>query len=238
MKKLLIGLIVIVVIIGVGVYTQLDAIIKSGVETAGPEALHVGVTVDSVSISPFSGEVKVSKLSVGQPEGYGEGPMMQLGEFMMKVETASLINDHVIIDEIILDQPLFDARIIGGKSNFQAVQQRLETDEGASSDITLTIRKFVVRGAALSVSNDSLLKVDEDISLADFTLTNLGTDEKGLSPKEIARHVMDTLQPQIAKALVAAGASDKLKEIAKDARGKLEKGVGSLLDKVRNKDNN
>jgi hypothetical protein len=239
-KKLLMGLIVIILIIGVGVYSQFDAIIKTGVETAGPEVLQVDVTVENISVSPFSGQVKVSELAIGQPDGYGDGPMVQIGEFDIKVDPTSMMKDHIVIDEIMIDQPLFDARIIDGKSNFQSFQQKLEFEEDTSAEqtITMTIKKFVVQGAQLSVSSKGLVKVDQDIAMADFTLTNMGTDEKGLTPKEIARHVMDTLQPQIAKALIAAGASDKLKALAKDARGGLEEKVGGFLNKLKKKDNN
>ena len=41
-----------------------------------------------------------------------------------------------------------------------------------------------------------------------------------------------------AKALVAAGASKKLQNLADDARGKLEKGVGGLLNKLKKKKDN
>lgn len=239
MKKFLLGVVVLVGIIGVVVFTQLDAMIKSGVETAGPDVLSVDVSVGNVSISPFSGRVKVTDFAIGQPDGFGDGPMVQLGELKMKIETSTLMNDHIIVDEIVIDRPLFDARLIGGQSNFQALQNRLAASAGDQSiggePITLTIRRLAVTSPQISVQNDGLLSVDEDIALADFTLTDLGTDEKGLSPREIARHLMDTLQPQITKALIAAGAGDKLQSVAKDARGELEEKAGSILKKLRKK---
>lgn len=239
MKKFLLGVVVLVGIIGVLVFTQLDAMIKSGVETAGPDVLAVDVSVGNVSISPFSGKVEVTDFAIGQPEGFGDGPMVQLGEFKMKVETGTLMDDHIIVDEIIIDRPMFDARVIGSQSNFQALQEKLEAsadDETVGGEeLTLTIRRLAVKSPQISVQKDGLLSVDKDIALADFTLTELGTDEKGLSPKEIARHLMDTLQPQITKALITAGASDKIKGIAKDARGELEEKAGSLLKKLRKK---
>lgn len=241
MKKLFIGVILVfAVVVGV-VYTQLDAVIKAGVETAGPEALQVGVTVGNVKISPLSGEVQVQDLLIGQPDGFGDGPMVQIGDFKMKVETGTLMNDHIIVDEIVIDRPMIDARMIGGQSNFEALQKRLAALGGAEQTVAgqplmLTIRSLAVRSPQVAVSKDGLLSVDENVSLADFTLTDLGTDEQGLSPREIARHVMDTLQPQIAKVLINAQMPDNIKEIANDARGKLESGVGNILNKLRKKD--
>lgn len=239
MKKLLVGFVALLLVGGIILYTQLNTVIKTGVEVAGPEALSVPVSVGSVSISPFSGRVKVTDFAIGQPEGFGDGSMVQLGEFSMKVDTGTLTKDHIIVDEIVIDQPVFDARVIGSQSNFQALQERLAVDGGNEIDgqpLTLTIRSLAVRRPQISVQKEGgFIQVDEDINLADFTLTDLGTDEQGLAPREIARHVMDTLQPQITRALVAAGAGDTIKGLAKDARGQLERQAGNLLNKLRNK---
>jgi hypothetical protein len=169
--------------------------------------------------------------------------MFALDNFSMKLETGSLFGNHIIIDDMLIDAPLLDVRRQDGETNFQAFQNGLNLPdntgeaEGSSpeEDITLTIRKLVIRAPRILAKNDGFLKLDEDITLADFTLTNLGTDEEGLAPKEIARHIMDTLQPQITKALITAGASNKVKEIAAGAKGKLEKGFGSLLNKLKKK---
>jgi len=236
MKKLFLGLVVILVI-GVGVaYSQLDSIVKVGVETGGPETLKVPVTVESVSLSPFSGKVAIKGLEVGQPEGYGDGMIASVGSFDMKLKPSSLMSDHIIIDSIVIDAPMLDARRIDGKTNFEKLQQNVgPSDDTAPSNITLTIKSMQIRGAQVMVKNQGTINVDQTIKLADFSITDLGTDEKGLAPKEIARHVMSVLQPQITQALIKAGASDKLKDLAKDAEGKLEQGLTGLVGKLKKK---
>lgn len=243
MKKFFFGILLLAVVGGALLYTQASSVMKSGVEAAGEEALKVGVTVGGISISPLSGQLQVTELAVAQPDGFGEGPMVQVGDFKMKVEPATLLSDHIIIDEITIDRPMFDARLIGGQTNFQELQKRIGSGAAPASatpPITLTIRKLNVTSPQVAVSSDGVLKVDEDVQLADFGLTNLGTDEKGLSPQEIARHLMDTLQPQIAQAMVSAGVGGDVKELAKGAREKLEGSVGNILGKLREKkdDNN
>lgn len=246
MKKFLIALILLVAVIGVAIFTQLGPIVKTGIETAGPETLQVRVDVGNVDISPLSGDVAVSNFKIGQPAGFGDGSLVELGEFSMKLEPKTLMSKHIIIDTVEVLSPMLDVRYLEGKTNFQALQDGMKLPEtgGAtaadSSDITLTIRSLAVRSPRILAKTDGMLELDEDIELADFTLTNLGTDEKGLAPREIARHIMDTLQPQITKALIEAGASRKLQDLAGDARGTLEKGIGGLLNKLKEKekDNN
>jgi len=241
-KKILIAIFLTVLVLAVVLYSQLDSIVETGIGTGGTERLSVDVSVDNVSLSPFSGKVRVTNLKIGQPKGFGEGPMLALGEFKMKLETPSLFSDHIIIDQLLIDAPLLDVRRQDGKTNFKVFQDglnlsenELESEDGTASDITVTIRELKVLAPRILAKNDGFLKLDEDIALADFTLTDLGTDEKGLAPKEIARHIMDTLQPQITKALIAAGASNKIKDIAGDAKGKLEQSLGGLLGKMKKK---
>ncbi|MFC3052438.1 DUF748 domain-containing protein [Kordiimonas pumila] len=237
MKKILIVLLLVILAGGVFLYTKLDSIIKTGIETEGPKTLNVSVDLDGISLSPFSGKINVKGLELGQPNGFGEGAIASIGSFDMKVEPRTLMSNHIIIDSINIGQPVFDVRMQGSKSNIKALQDGLDlpaTEPTAPEDeITLTIRSLVVSNPRILASSDGALKLDEDIKLADFKLTNLGTDEKGLAPREIARHVMDTLQPQITKALIAAGASGKVKDLADGAKDKLEKGLGGLLDKLK-----
>ncbi|NVJ69738.1 MAG: hypothetical protein HWE08_05255 [Alphaproteobacteria bacterium] len=235
MKKLLLVLLGVVVIVAGVAYTQIDSIVKVGVETGGPKALKVPVKVGSVSLSPFSGKVQVKELEIGQPEGFGEGNIASVASFDMKLEPSTLMSDHIIIDTIVIDTPMLDARRMGGISNFEKLQQAIGTRDTAPSEITLTIKNMLVKAPTVAVKNEGTIDVDQTIKLADFTITDLGTDEKGLSPPEIARHVMEVLQPQIAQALIKAGASDKIKDLTKGAEGKLEQGLTGLVDKLKKK---
>ena len=245
MKRILLGLVAILVL-GVFVsYNRLGGIIETGVEEFGPDVLKVDVGLDGVKLDALSGALEVTGLTIGQPQGFGEGSLASIGNFDMKLETATLLSDHIIIDTITIDAPAFDVRIKeDGLTNIQALQNGLDLPVEAEaapaateneSEVTLTIRSFAVKAPKLAVKSDRLISIDDEVSLADFTLTNLGTDEEGLAPSEIARHIMDTLQPQIAKALIEIGAGKKVRELANKARGTLEKGVGGVLGKLDDK---
>lgn len=238
MKKLL-YVFLILLVVGVGVaYNQLGSIVKVGVETGGPETLQVPVTVESVDIAPLSGEVSVKGFEVGQPEGFGEGSIASVASFDMKLKPQSLFSDHIIIESIVVDAPMLDARRTEEVSNFEKLQQNMgvaQEGETGASDITLTIKKMVIKGATVAIKNEGMLDVEQTVSLADFTISDLGTDEKGMAPAEIARHMMAVLQPQITEALIKAGASEKLKDLAKDTEGTLQKGLSDLVGKLKKK---
>lgn len=244
MKKILLFLILILVGGVAFAWYQMDTLVKTGVETAGPETLRVPVKLKQVNLSPLSGKVSLKGLDIGQPKGYGEGSIAQIGAFDMKLRPRTLLSDHIIIDTIVVDTPILDARRLDGKLNFEALSEGLNVPDSApmeggatEGEITLTIKSMQIKAPKVRVKNegDGLLDVDTTLELADFNITDLGTDEKGLAPSEIARHVMAVLQPQITQALIKAGASDKIKGLAQDAEGKLKEGLTGLIGNLRKK---
>jgi uncharacterized protein involved in outer membrane biogenesis len=239
MKKILLFLFLVLVAGAAFAWYKMDTLVKTGVETAGPETLNVPVTLESVSLSPLSGEVALKGLDIGQPKGFGEGSIAQIGAFDMKLRPRTLFSNHIIIDRIVVDAPVLDARRLGGKLNFQALSDglALPPSDPETEAITLTIKSMQIKAPKVRVMNEGqgILNVDKTIEMADFQISDLGTDDQGLAPAEIARHVMAVLQPQVAQALVQAGASDKLKDLAKEAEGKLQKGLGGLIGKLREK---
>ena len=161
MKKILsISLIVIVAAVVIIIF-QLGPIVKTGIETSGPDALHVSVDIGDVTISPLSGQLSVTDFQIGQPEGFGEGAMVAVGKLNATLKTSSLFSNHIIIDSIEIIAPLLDVRRQNGKTNFQALQDGMEippstqdaedesdAGQGTSApaeEITLTIRKLTIK---------------------------------------------------------------------------------------------
>lgn len=255
MGRVLIALLVtLVVIVGIA-YSQLNSVIPSATEEYGPQALKVDVTLDKADLAIFSGSAKLSNFALGQPEGYGEGNMFSLQSIAMALEIDSLLSNHVIIDDIQIDRPAIEAILVGEKSNFEAFVANLDqadtdTSDTPAEDFTMTIRKLTVTEPSMRVVKDGALAIDETIKLASFELTDLGTDEKGLTPQEITRHIMDFLYPQVAKVMVEQGLQSKINDLAggnlKDVAaglkektgdsvgGLIEGTVGGLLDGQKN----
>lgn len=252
-RTIVIGLLALVVVALVVGVSQAGTIIKRGTEDYGPEVLHVPVTLENVDFSIFSGAAELTGFSLGQPKGYESGTMVGLDDFVIKLRPATLFSDHIIIDEIVIDSPKLGAQYLGGELNFSAFQKALglpasaetESPGGTEAATTLTIHKLTVTGATVGLLADGLVSVDETVTLADFELTALGTDEEGLSPAEIARHITDFLMPQVAKAMIETGLKDKInglkdqgiekignelkKQAGDNVGGLIEGAVGGLL---------
>lgn len=255
--RILIGLVVLFVAGLAFLYFRFDSIVTSGVRTYGPQVMTVDVDLASVRFNPLNGEAALTGLTLGQPKGYGDGDMAALGAFEIKLDPWSVTSEHIFIDRIYLERPLLDARLIDGKSNFDALLEQLggapaenaggETeDSGTAAGPVMTIRQLEIVEPQLRLSaSGGPLDVDEAITLASFTLSDLGTDEKGLAPREVARHILAAVKPQVTKALVEIGLREAAGGLAKGGADELKKKAGGLLgglgDKLKNplkKDNN
>src|SRR5579859_2847802 len=103
--RLLLGIVVLLVIAVVVVFFSLNSIVKKGVETVGPAITKVPVTLGAADISPLSGSGKLTKLFVGNPEGYKTPSAMEFGSIKVGVKIASVLSDTIVVNEINIQAP-------------------------------------------------------------------------------------------------------------------------------------
>src|SRR5580698_4933316 len=102
LKKLLIAFVVLILIVGAGVYflgSHLDSFVESAIEKYGTAATKTIVKLDGVSISVTSGEAGLSGLSVGSPSGFTADKSFYLGKINMKLDTNSIRSTGPIVIE-------------------------------------------------------------------------------------------------------------------------------------------
>ncbi len=223
MKKIIIGLgvVVILIVAGLGfIAIRGEAIIRDLAVEQGTVALKTPVGLDEITISPFSGNVGFSGLTIDQPNGFGKGHIMSLDKFAVAVDMSSIMSKHIKLDAFIVDSPILNAVYKGGKTNFAALKEALgpvkEDEEPA--DIRMSIVVLELKNLQVSFKMDE--GKPKKVKLADIVLKDLGVDEGGMAPRQIMRHVMDALEPQIAKAAVKIGLKSKAKDMLKKQMGK------------------
>ncbi len=245
-KKILIGLLL-VIVMAVGVlYFRMNTIVHSAILDNGPDILGVDVKLDAVGLSPFSGEANLESFALGQPEGWGDGNMISVDGFAVKMVPASIMKDHVIIETIEVDHPIIAVRMKGKDNNFSSFAGSFTTEETNTeeeSEIFITLKDMWIRNAVVSLEVDGLSMADTTIELADIHIENLGTDEQGLTPSELARHVMAVIEPQVRKAITGAQGKKLIDKILKNdendesgAQKLIKKGIGALFGKKKKDD--
>ncbi len=255
MKKVFIGLVVVIVILGVVVwrlYANLDLIVAKMIEDVGTEVTGTSVAVSGVQLHLLDGQAAMSGLEVANPAGFSSPAIFKLGKIAVSIDVESLKGSPIVIDELVVAQPqVFYEMHQDGMSNLSALKKNIDSystsktaspgeqqpaaTEPAGEPIKLVIRKLRFEGGHLSAT--SALTPDRKIEtdLPAFRLVNIGQATGGTTSDQIAREVLDGLIKQATEAAAKAGA-DKLKDEAQQkAVDALDEKVGGALKGVLGK---
>jgi hypothetical protein len=102
-SKVLFALIVIVFLVAVIGLVSIDGILKYALQTAITQQLNVDASASKVSLSIFSGTVKVSNLKIGNPSGYQYKHVLEANSIAVTTSIGSLLSNPIEINDITID---------------------------------------------------------------------------------------------------------------------------------------
>lgn len=209
-----------IVVGGVAFYglSNLNKLVKYGVETEGPKVTQTGVALGSVDIKLLDGKGELSNFSIANPEGFSSPHLFKADKILLQIDTAHLTDSVKVIKEITIDGVDIVAEQKGLTTNIQALLDNLPTSEDSSApaddassesaDVLLMIEKLNF------INNTITLKTEEygeyQLELPAIVQNNIGSKDKGLTPAELGQAI---LKPFLDKAQNAA--ESKVKEIVK-----------------------
>jgi len=247
MKKVVIGLIVVVLILGVAVwqlYANLDQIVASVIEDAGSEVTATAVDVNGVQLKLLDGQATVSGLSVANPAGFSQPDIFKLDKIAVSIDVESLKGSPIIVKELVIRQPQVFLEINkNGVSNLSVLKRNVAaytsgagraagSDAPAQQAVKLIIRKLRFEGGRLRAVNALIPDRKIDTALPAFQLENIGSAGNGATGAQIAREVVNGLIGQATAAAARAGV-EKLKDAAgQKGRAVLEEKLDGALKGV------
>jgi len=245
MKKVLIGLVIVVALIGGGVvllFSNLDKIVETGIETAGSNTLGTQVDVGSVSLDLVGGSASIFDFSVSNPVGYSNADMVSFDELTVAIDLQNTSSEQVHIRSVVARSPHVLYGSEGGTSNMDTVTARLESGETATAEeseapqVMLIIDSILVENIRGTLVSDKL-PTPAEVSLGDVRLSGL----QGY-PDELAEQIMDPILSQIgavaAQAMVQAitdqlgAAADQLNEQLEGAGSDLQESLDDVSSKA------
>jgi len=242
MKKLMVGAVglLIVVIAGlVFVWSNLDGIVKDAIQTYGSEATKTQVRVADVTLKLESGHASIRGLNVGNPAGFSDPNIFELGEITVKVDTSTVNQNPIIIDEIIIKAPAVVYEINkSGVSNVDVLKKNLGVSKGSSSsssgdEVKMIIRTLVVEGTKAKVRIAALGGKEQSVSLPAIRLKDVGKKSGGATAAEVAQILSSKLLGNVKRSVAKIGVSkylgkgaDAFKQGALDKMGVGATGVG------------
>lgn len=251
-KGLMIGGGVVVILIAAGAYflfSNLGSIIKAAVESFGTEITQAKVELNSVDLSPTDGAGAMRGLTIGNPAGFKTDSAFKLGEISLKVDTSTLTSDVIVIHEIRIIRPEVTYELGDGGSNVDAIQRNVDSylkaqgiDPNAKGESKssgegpkLIIENLYIQDGKVRVSAGFLKGKTLDSPLPNLHLKDIGKEEKGASPGEVAKKIMDSMTSGITTAIKPLNLDATMKaasDLLKSGTGGLKTGAESVTDSV------
>lgn len=242
MKKLLIGIGVIVLIAIAVCLIMLGSIassvVKNAINTYGPQMTGTEVSVDSVSIQPYIGRGSIDDLKVGNPKGYNSPEAFTLDSISISLSPSSLLTDTIVINEIEIKKPVFSYERELLSSNISKLLDNIKTNtkktdkaaaEDAAADGEGSQKKFVVKKVTVTegIVNLGVLGQSSTVKLPEINLESISPD--GITAAEVTNRI---LQEVLDKVMIAA--TEMAVNVATDpvgsAKGITDSAVGAASD--------
>jgi len=215
MKKILIGIVALVVVgvtaIAAGMALFLDSGIKRGVEIFGPQLTKVDVKLYGVSVSLLSGSGKIKGLVVGNPAGYQTPYAISVEAASVALMPGSILSDKVVIKSIRVESPniYYEGGLDGDNLrtilNNVSISKKLQVDD------------LVITGAKVYVSVKATGGLAAPITLPDIHLTNLDQGPEGITAAELTKKVLSEITSVVAQHasnVIAEGGVDSATQVA------------------------
>jgi hypothetical protein len=104
----------------------INPLVKATLETQASSALGVQVGVESVSIKPLRGMIKVAGVRVGNPAGFAGPAMLEISDVLVQIRLRSLRSKTIVIRRILIDQPELTLERNGESDNLRALLEQLQ----------------------------------------------------------------------------------------------------------------
>lgn len=245
-RGLLIGGGVVVIAIAAGIYflvSNLGGIIKSTVEKYGSQILQAEVTLNEVDFSTSSGQAWLKGFNIGNPKGFNTDRAFNLGEVSVKVDTGTITDDVIVIKEVVIEAPDVTYEIGSGGSNLNQLKENADAyvkvasggggGEAESADgKKVIIDHLYIRQAKMNVSATFLGGKKFGATLPEIHLTDIGKEEKGAGPGEVAEKVITALTNSATGAVSKIDFGDLAGQV-KDQLGGLMSGAGDAAGAVQ-----
>lgn len=253
MKKVILGLLLIIVIaIGGSVYyllTNLDSLVEAAIEKYGSEATQTSVLVDRVKINLSDGAVGITGLTVGNPTGYGFANAFSLGEIRAAIDLQSLQEEPYIINEITVLAPqvfveinednktnlneLKNTLIVGSADKAQDIESQTPA-EGSAAEPRLIINRLTFADGTIQAKVAKLKNKEYELKLPSLDMINLG-GSKGATATELASEILKRLTDRASDIVKKDIIDAELNKLKEKSRQKIDEEKAKLKEKVDSK---
>jgi uncharacterized protein involved in outer membrane biogenesis len=203
MKKALVAIAALIVVtVGVIVYfalSSIDSIVKAAVEQVGSDVTGTDVTLDDVEISLSDGFGALQGFRMTNPKGFAEGEAFAFDEVSVEIDIATIASDPVVIKQVIVQAPRITYALGKSSSNMDEIKKNVddydkpdgETKASAGEEgPNIVIENLYLRDGTITVAAPQLSDQELAVPLPDIHMTDIGKENNGATPAEVASQTM------------------------------------------------
>lgn len=201
-------------------YLSLNTLVQEGVERYGPALTNTRVKLAKAYVNVFSGQAVLEGLELGNPQGFPGPYAAKVASIRLRVDLASLATDKIIIQDLMLTEPVFNLELAGRGDNLEAIRRSIERSAGwprasgkggpagargqatrtAQGKVRLQVDKLVIRQGLVTIGAGGPDGAARTVPLPYLELRDLGRGGDGLTPTEVVGLILGSLDSQIQSA--------------------------------------
>lgn len=235
--RLLIGLVVLLLLVGLGVGLFLDSLAKQAIERGGSHALGVETRLDSADLGLTSGRFALSGLSVANPPGFARPAFLELRSSELELPLKALLEDRITIPALVLEGVTLDLERNSTGTNYGVILDNLKRFESEPQDSpeapsqggkTFVLQRLVIRDVRASVE---LVPVGGDLTKLSLAIPEIVVEDLGseMSMSELCALIVKT----IVNAAIQSGLLPE--DLLADLRGRMDDLEGMARVQVEQK---
>jgi hypothetical protein len=206
-------------LIGAGFLTltlTIDSIVSSSIEEIGSEMTGTAVTVDNVSISPFSGSGTIEGFRVANPDGYSQDYAVEIESFAIQLEPFTLFSDEIIINQITISDASVYVEQKLPENNIREIINHLNSlPNGEASDTQLVIDSFVLENGTASLYTEVGGERSAQAEISRIELQDLGRSDGTETIKSVIKQIADEVADESLQAAIESG-GEQLRDTIRD----------------------
>jgi hypothetical protein len=207
MKKLLkfllwtvVGILALVLVLVLTIPLWLGSTVATVATKVTPEFTGTPFVLEGANINPYTGKYGITKLMLGNPEGYPVPTAFSVSSVTVDVEMSSLFSDTIHIREISIVDAYASYVSKDDTNNFEWIMAHVDEKLGPKEETKEKEVKEKDKGEGKKVVIDKLtisgtrlkLKVLPEVSIPTITLNDIGKESNGATWEEVGQMLADS----------------------------------------------
>jgi hypothetical protein len=209
--KTMVIVLAVILVAYLGLDLFLGSVVKAGVNRFAPKITKTRVELAGARISPVTGSGTLTGLFVGNPPGWRSDKAFSFGKIHVVVAPFSIFGDHVVVKDIVIDQPefVYETRFVS--SNIGGLLKNVSgssTDDPSAQVTTKTgkpikfeVKHFLLKNGHVKLGIGAAAMT---LPMPPIELTDLGTNEGGITSGQLAVAVMRSVATGVVSATTQA----------------------------------